>query len=739
MDKLNLKNLVEKTRKLNILYVEDNEETRIQAIKILSNFLDNIDIAIDGIDGLNQYKEKDTNYYDLIISDINMPNMNGMDMAEAIFKINRHQNILMITAYNNPEYLQELINIGIKNYIHKPVRMDSLINEFQKIVDALDQRDEEDLEFNEITKLNHELDALVDSFDTYVIASRTDLKGNITYVSKAYEIISGYKESELIGKPHNIVRHPDMPSSAFKDMWTTIKSKKLWIGEVKNLKKDGGFYWVEAHIVPYYSSDGSHIGYSAIRLNITSKKQAESLNDEITNLLNNAGQGFLSFGANLEINESFSKECLSIFQTTTLYKKDISNLLFLDNIEKKDLFIEGIGRIVDSTSELQKELFLSLLPKEHNINNKIIKIEYKILNDNSFMIVLTDITKTKELESKIKKQNQIQQMIVSVASNKIDFIELKNDFDNFLINPSKSINTFQRELHTFKGIFVQKDMLDTSNAIHNLESKIKMILSLNNESNLNMQDLMQDSNIKDCYDSDLNKINSILGNDFIIDNNVSINKDSFEDFKNKLKKLSINTENHIFTELMNDVERFEDETIYKLLNGYKIVVKNLSKKLDKEIYPLEIIGDTKLKISSKYKPFIKSLIHVFNNCVDHGIEDIEGRLKNKKDEIGTIECSFEKINNNLQIIIGDDGQGINVDKLVDYAIKSNTELINLKDEEKIALIFSDNLSTKDSITLVSGRGVGMNSIKGEIDKIGGSIKIRNKIGYGVKFIFTLPL
>ena len=237
MDRLDLKNLVDKTKKLKILYVEDNEETRVQAIKILNNFLDHIDVAVDGLDGLTKYKEKEKDYYDLVISDINMPNMNGMDMAEAIFEINIHQNILMITAYNNSEYLQELINIGIKNYIHKPVRMDSLITEFRKVIDDIDIQQQENQEFEEIRTLNHELDALVDSFDTYVIASRTDLKGIITYASEAYEKISGYQESELIGKPHNIVRHPDMPAAAFKQMWDTIKSGKLWIGEVKNLKK----------------------------------------------------------------------------------------------------------------------------------------------------------------------------------------------------------------------------------------------------------------------------------------------------------------------------------------------------------------------------------------------------------------------------------------------------------------------------------------------------------------------
>ena len=114
--------------------------------------------------------------------------------------------------------------------------------------------------------------------DQYVIISSTDLKGIITDVSQAFCTISGYKKEELIGKSHRLIRHPDMPKSAFKDMWATIKMDKTWKGEVKNLKKDGGFYWVEANITPIYNNFGQKIGYSAIRYDITSKKEIEELN-----------------------------------------------------------------------------------------------------------------------------------------------------------------------------------------------------------------------------------------------------------------------------------------------------------------------------------------------------------------------------------------------------------------------------------------------------------------------------
>jgi len=130
----------------------------------------------------------------------------------------------------------------------------------------------------------NELTYLEDTFDKYVIFSKTDLKGVITHASKAFCDISGYTEEELLGKSHNMVRHPDMPSEAFRLMWIDIKNQKKWSGEVKNRKKDGGSYWVTASIEAEYDNDGRHIGYYAVRHDITAQKEVEELKSELQEL-----------------------------------------------------------------------------------------------------------------------------------------------------------------------------------------------------------------------------------------------------------------------------------------------------------------------------------------------------------------------------------------------------------------------------------------------------------------------
>ncbi|MBV8680498.1 MAG: methyl-accepting chemotaxis protein [Aquitalea sp.] len=96
------------------------------------------------------------------------------------------------------------------------------------------------------------------------IVTKTDVKGSITYVNRAFVEISGFSEQELLGKNHNIVRHPDMPPEAFADLWETIKTGKPWNGIVKNRAKNGDFYWVEAYVTPI-TEHGRIVGYMSVR------------------------------------------------------------------------------------------------------------------------------------------------------------------------------------------------------------------------------------------------------------------------------------------------------------------------------------------------------------------------------------------------------------------------------------------------------------------------------------------
>lgn len=100
--------------------------------------------------------------------------------------------------------------------------------------------------------------------DDTLIVSKTDLKGKIAYFNKAFVDAAGFEDEELMGQPHNIIRHPDMPPAAFQNLWDTLKLGKPWAGAVKNRRKNGDFYWVLASATPIYEA-GQVTGYMSIR------------------------------------------------------------------------------------------------------------------------------------------------------------------------------------------------------------------------------------------------------------------------------------------------------------------------------------------------------------------------------------------------------------------------------------------------------------------------------------------
>jgi len=108
------------------------------------------------------------------------------------------------------------------------------------------------------------------------LVSQTDERGIILFANDDFCKIAGYSIDELVGKPHNIVRHKDMPRAAFKDLWSTIKEGKVWTGYVKNSTKDGGFYWVYATIYPMYDAVTQARTYMSCRRQ-ASKQEIEDI------------------------------------------------------------------------------------------------------------------------------------------------------------------------------------------------------------------------------------------------------------------------------------------------------------------------------------------------------------------------------------------------------------------------------------------------------------------------------
>jgi len=242
---------------LTVLYAEDDDHARNSLSTILVKLFKKVYIGEDGRQGLEYFKKfHDT--IDVVISDINMPHLSGMEMLEGIRKIDEKVPFIFTTAHQENEFLLGAIKYGVYHYANKPVNIKEIIFKVQEACQVQYQET--------IAKHNYkEAQAYLNVINQTALVSKTDLLGDITYVNDMFCGISGYTEEELIGQSHNIVKHPDTPIETFQDLWETIRSGQRWEGKLKNRSKDGEAYFVKSNIIPIYDDfDSDIIGYMSI-------------------------------------------------------------------------------------------------------------------------------------------------------------------------------------------------------------------------------------------------------------------------------------------------------------------------------------------------------------------------------------------------------------------------------------------------------------------------------------------
>lgn len=239
-----------------LLKLTKHDETLHQQIKVMAQ---HANIIIDGLNRITALENEN----------------NKLAIAEQISQI---YNLLFMIFESKDEQYRYAINFLQAMVLFLIVLLFIAYQKEQRSqfeIEQLNERLNEKLHNIEI--INLQMSRLLHQFDINVIASSTDTLGNITYASRAFSQISGFSTDELIGANHNIVRHPDMPKSCYEDLWQTIQSGKIWNGEIKNRKKQGGYYWVSVTITPEFDKNDTITGYNAIRHDITAQKELEEL------------------------------------------------------------------------------------------------------------------------------------------------------------------------------------------------------------------------------------------------------------------------------------------------------------------------------------------------------------------------------------------------------------------------------------------------------------------------------
>lgn len=209
-------NKLEYLKDITILYAEDDTLIQKEFSSFLEKFVKKLFIANNGQEALELFQK---NKPDIVISDITMPKMNGIELSKNIKALNPDTPIVIISAHNNSEYLIEAIEIGVNRFILKPIDMTEVVNilvDFSKNICVV----------KENKNINNILEQYKEIVDSSSIVSKADPYGTITYVNQPFIDISGYTKEELIGANHNIIRHPDTSPEVFEKMWKTIKDEK---------------------------------------------------------------------------------------------------------------------------------------------------------------------------------------------------------------------------------------------------------------------------------------------------------------------------------------------------------------------------------------------------------------------------------------------------------------------------------------------------------------------------------
>ncbi len=237
---------LETLRTLNVLYVEDDPATRDELAQILELWIDHVHTAENGQVGLERFRAVRP---DIVVTDIQMPVLNGLAMSTRIRASHPDQPIIVLSAYNDVEFLFSAIDIGIDQYVTKPVNVERLLAKLADMAEDIRARRER----RRNQRLLEQYRQLVDAS---AIVTKLDRDGRITYVNDHFCEHTGYEKGELIDSDIRRLRHPDETKDLSGALWQGILDGERWAGIVKNQTRSGALFVVESSLVPIFDDNG---------------------------------------------------------------------------------------------------------------------------------------------------------------------------------------------------------------------------------------------------------------------------------------------------------------------------------------------------------------------------------------------------------------------------------------------------------------------------------------------------
>ena len=472
----------------------------------------------------------------------------------------------------------------------------------------------------------------------------------------------------------------------------------------------------------------------------------------VSNLLNNADQGFLTLSPDLLVGIQCSAACKAILGTNPA-GKPITDLLYAPNPEGEEPPMRGILiSIFRDSNDFTRSLKLELLPTAVHIGGKSVQASYKWLPDSGrIMVILTDVTQTALLTATVERERERLEMIVLAVTEEEAFTTLINDYHQFIVadlpqlieqieQPSTPDRIF-RSLHTFKGLLAQFKFPRSPRCLHEMETALSRNKTWTVEKAI---EALEPEVLMGEFRRDLDGVTSALGTEFIKGGaRFTLSQCQLQQMEELARKTLAGdtgkTGLAALRELAQCLARLRMLDVKSILSLHSRGASALASRLQKELAPIRIDGDDAKLASEQYGDFFRTLVHVFRNAVDHGIETPDERVRADKPAAGTITCEVREHAGWLDVSIADDGKGVDRARLEDAFLAVEPSRMQIQAMSLEDLMFHDGLSSRVGANEISGRGVGLGAVKTELEKLGGTALVETELGVGTRFVFHLPI
>lgn len=476
------------------------------------------------------------------------------------------------------------------------------------------------------------------------------------------------------------------------------------------------------------------------RINEAHFKAIEIKNNQISAIVDNVQFGLMRVNEHGEILDGYSQSCHNLLKIDG--KKLISHKIWeiLTHDERQSEHFQTLFEQVFEQPSFSEET-AGMIPKSFEIEGRYIDISYfPILNIDEVESVLCSIEDITE-KRLAQIENEKNKALLNIIHNRDHFKKLvsvifrtHDKLCDLIQTDSPEIDLLEakRIVHTWKGDLSTYGLVEEAAILHKIEDKIDSTNSHKNE-------------IMELIHLLKHKIQTYLNNHANI---LKISPENIHDSEIALKRKDIkklqqsSAEATDFEQLKLIVNEFVNHATMehgdKILSYLRIAAFEAARKLNKNVH-VDVSGRD-VRFPEEFKPMLQSLIHIVRNAIDHGIESREGR--GAKDQIGMLSIELSENKASWRILVSDDGRGIDADRLKKSLIEKNIltkEMADtLSEDELFRYIFKNSVSTKESVTDMSGRGVGLDSVLANVERLRGRIDVRSSLGSGTSFDIYIP-